>query len=124
MPMGPAELTLAKLNSVLGGKGGEWGSEEGPTGALVSAEVRGRARQLGNSGQTAAAAELLLQAALQSRIALPPQLLAEIEQNIAPTSPNAAGLRNTIAGLRSVAASGSRPGGGVKKSFFSKLFGR
>jgi hypothetical protein len=122
MPMGPAELTLVKLNSVLGGKGGEWGSEEGPQGAALAAEVRSRARQLGNAGDTAGAAELLLKAAAQARAPIPANLLAEVEQNILPGAANPQGLATAIATLRTVPAAAGAQGG--KPSFFKRLFGR
>jgi len=123
--MGPAELTLAKLNSILGGKGGEWGVEQGPTGAILPQHIRSQARELGNSGQTGAAAELLLQYALNARAPLPAGLLSEIEQNIVPKSANPAALQTTLAGLRNVVATGAKVGTSAKKpSIFSKIFGR
>lgn len=133
MPMGAAELTLAKLNSALGGVGGEWGSEAGPSGAALDAEVRSRARKLGNEGQTALAAELLLQAAAGVRAQLPGALLDEIEANIVPVSPNPQSLLGTLAGLRAASGPGvgTAPGaaraaqpGGKKPGLFGRLFGR
>jgi len=120
--MGPADLTLAKLNSVLGGKGGEWGSEDGPSGAALPVAIRGEARRLGNAGQPAAAAELLLNHAAQVRAHISPALLAEVEQNILPAAANKAGLQATLAQLRAIPASGGKASG--KGGVFGKLFGR
>lgn len=122
MPMGPANLTLAKLNSVLGGKGGEWGSEDGPSGAVLPVAIRSEARRLGNAGQPGAAAELLLNHAAAARAQLSPALLAEVEQNILPVSQNPAGLQATLAKLRAIPAGGSKQSGAG--GIFSKLFGR
>ena len=126
MPMGPADLTLVKLNSVLGGKGGEWGSESGPSGAALPVEIRSKSRELGNAGQPAAAAELLLQHALAARVQVPLALLTEIQQNIVPLSPNQAGMQQLISQLQAISAGGAgrSSASGKKPSVFSKLFGR
>jgi len=123
MPMGPADLTLAKLNSVLGGKGGEWGSEEGPSGAALPVAIRGEARRLGNAGQPAAAAELLLNHAAKVRAPISPALLAEVEQNIVPIAANPTALQATVASLRAIPATTGKDAG-KGGNMFSKLFGR
>lgn len=123
MPSSPADLTLMKLNSALGGVGAEWGSDEGPAGAKVSQAVRSQARNLGNAGQPGEAAELLLSAALQSRVPLSAALLDEVDRNLVPVSANGAALAQLVANLRGVAAT---PGaaGGKKPGLFGRLFGK
>ena len=126
MPMDAAQLTLAKLNSYLGGKGGEWGSELPPSGAAVPAEIRGRARELGNQGKTAEAADLLLQQAVLAKAALPPALLDEVEARVLPAATNQntrASMGGNLALLRhrSPAASPAKPATG---SLLNRLFGR
>lgn len=123
MVMGSAELTVAKLNSVLGGVGAEWGSDQGPSGAVLPAQVRSQARQLSNSGQTSAAAELLLRSALSKGVHLPGPLLAEIEQNFAGPDEHSAAILSTVAALRAIPAGGGAAGG-KKGGLFSRLFGR
>ena len=130
MPLDAAQLTLAKLNSFLGGKGGEWGSEAPPAGAALPVTTRSKARELGNAGKTAAACDLLLKGALESGVGLPAALLDEIERTVLPTADNQ-GLRASIGGnlavLRHNAATGagSRPAAATKSGgFFGKLFKR
>lgn len=123
--MDAAQLTLAKLNSVLGGKGGEWGSEAGPSGAALPVEIRGQARQLGNAGQTAAAVNLLLGHAQTVRAHVPAPLLDEIERNVLPQADSQslrASLGGALAVLRHAPAAGARStsAGGI----FARLFGR
>jgi len=122
--MGPADLTLAKLNSALGGVGTEWGSDKGPAGAALPVEIRSQARSLGNAGQPAAAAELLLQSALKSGAAIPVALLAEIDQNIASTAEDPTALQALTANLRNVSTSGGNRSGDRKPGLFGRLFGR
>jgi len=119
--MDAAQLTLAKLNSVLGGKGGEWGSEAGPSGAALPIQVRGRARELGNQGQTAAAVNLLLDHAQKAKVHLPGPLLDEIERNVLPQAENQT-LRGSLGGALAVLRHMPVPGT-QKQGFFSKLFG-
>jgi len=122
--MDAAQLTLAKLNSLLGGKGGEWGSEQAPSDAVLPLNIRSRARELGNAGQTAAATALLLEHAQKVRVHLPAALLDEIERNVLPQADNQ-NLRGTLGGalavLRHVPA--GPPARGVG-GLFQKLFGR
>ena len=125
--MSPAELTLMKLNSILGGKGGEWGSESGPSGAVLPVEVRSKSRQLGNAGQPAAAAELLLQHSLRAKVPLPMPLLNEVERTIVPVAQNPAALQQLLGQLRAITAGGgggSSAHAGKKPSVFGRLFGR
>jgi len=122
--MDAAQLTLAKLNSVLGGKGGEWGSEEAPTGAALPVAGRSRARELGNAGQTAAATDLLLRHAQQAHLHLPAGLLDEIEHTVLPQADNQnlrASLGGALAVLRHLPT--NQRAGGIG-GLFSKLFGR
>jgi len=119
--MDAAQLTLAKLNSVLGGKGVEYSAapQQGPTG-LLPVEIRGKARELGNQGHTAAAVDLLLKHAQGARIQIPAPLLDEIERTVLPQADNQnlrASLGGALAVLRHAPAKSS---GG----FLSKLFGR
>lgn len=122
--MGPADLTLVKLNSALGGVGTEWGSDQGPAGAALPVEIRSKARELGNVGQPAAAAELLLKSASKAGAAIPAALLDEIDQNIAPTAQDPAVLRALTASLRNTSASRNQGPEGKKSGLFSRLFGR
>jgi hypothetical protein len=124
MPLDAAALTLAKLNSVLGGKGGEWGSEAPPTGAALDSSTRARARELGNEGLTVAAVDLLLSGAQQVKFAVPPSLLDEIEQTVLPQANDAqlatiGGALAVLRGVRSGADMTTSQGG-----LFAKLFGR
>ena len=136
MPMDAAQLTLAKLNSFLGGKGGEWGSETAPTGAALPAEVRSRARELGNQGHTAAAGDLLLQGAIRVKANLPAALLDEFEQTVLPQA-ESQNLRASIGGnlalLRHTAATApantgpaglNQPTSAAKPGLLGKLFKR
>ena len=123
MPLDAAQLTLAKLNSVLGGKGVEYSAapQQGPVG-LLPTEVRGKARELGNQGKTAAAVDLLLHHAQTARIQLPPPLLDEIERNVLPQATDQnlrASLGGALAVLRHMPAAPAGPAG-----LFAKLFGR
>jgi len=124
MPMGPADLTLVKLNSAVGGVGSEWGSDQGPAGAALPVEVRSQARNLGNAGQPAAAAQVLLQAALSAKVPIAPALLDEVVANIVPVAQDPAALQTLVANLRNVSASGASAGGKSKGGFFGRLFGR
>ena len=123
MPMDSAQLTLAKLNSVLGGKGGEWGVEEPPAGAALPVAIRGKARELGNQGHTAAAVDLLLREAQRVQFRVPNSLLDEVEHNVLPLADNQAtraSIGGALAGLRHLPTANAK----TKGSFFSKLFGR
>ena len=120
--MDAAQLTLAKLNSMLGGKGGEWGTEAPPSGALLPIEIRGRARELGNQGQTAAAVNLLLDHAQKAKVWLPGPLLDEIERNVLPSADNQT-LRGSLGGALAVLRHQPAPGA-QKTGLFSKLFGK
>jgi hypothetical protein len=127
MPMDAAQLTLAKLNSFLGGKGPEWGTEEAPAGAALPVSVRGQARILGNEGHTAQAADLLLKHALTANVRIPAHLLDEVERAVLPAA-DSQSLRSSLGGnlavLRHNAASGASLGGNPVKGFFARLFGR
>jgi len=126
MPLDAAQLTLAKLNSALGGRGGEWGSEAGPSGAALPIQIRGKARELGNQGQTAAAVDLLLGHAQKAKVHLPGPLLDEIERTVLPQADNQqlrASLGGALAVLRHVPAPGAANSSGAG-GFLAKLFGK
>jgi len=123
MPMDAAQLTLAKLNSVLGGKGGEWGVEEPPAGAALPVEVRGKARQLGNDGHTAAAVDLLLREAQRVQFRVPGSILDEVERNVLPQAENQS-TRASIGGALAVLRHLPATTGKAKGNFLSRLFKR
>jgi hypothetical protein len=131
--MDAGQMTLAKLNSFLGGKGPEWGVEAAPSGAALPIQVRGYARELGNAGKTAEAADYLLKNAVLAKVGIPATMLSEIESTILPQATSQS-LRASIGGnLALLRNSGGRLGGGAGaastgtssvQNLFHRLFGR